>query len=145
MSEFHSQRTNKDGLRYRCKKCRSPKQKEWSNSDKGKAYREMWRAENPDYKVSYDLKRKFGITLGQYNEKKASQDGRCAICGDIPSQLRGGKIVRLSVDHDHATGEVRGLLCNKCNRGIGYLQDSVDILQLAAEYLSKYATKKAQS
>ena len=73
----------------------------------------------------------YGITLEDYNQMFASQSGRCAIC-NIHEQ-ESGKI--LCVDHDHNTGKVRGLLCSKCNAGIGLLGDDPDNLINAANYL----------
>lgn len=58
------------------------------------------------------------------------QDGRCAICGIIPSEF-----LQLAVDHDHLTGEIRGLLCTRCNLLIGYLKENVRWLRRSAEYL----------
>jgi hypothetical protein len=62
-----------------------------------------------------------------------SQGGRCAICGKVPRSRR------LAVDHDHKTGEVRGLLCASgdfgCNKGLGYFNDDPELLRRAYEYL----------
>jgi len=73
----------------------------------------------------------YGITLDDYNKIFANQDGRCAIC-NIHEQ-ESGKI--LCVDHCHDTGKVRGLLCGKCNAGIGLLGDNPENLINAANYL----------
>ena len=62
----------------------------------------------------------------------AKQDGRCAIC------CREQDSKRLAVDHDHHTGQVRGLLCSDCNRGIGLLQDNALNLLAAYHYLNSY-------
>lgn len=67
----------------------------------------------------------------------ASQDGVCAIC-ERPEKVidpRNGRIKALAVDHDHGTGDIRGLLCQNCNKGLGNLGDSVEILMAAAAYL----------
>jgi len=53
--------------------------------------------------------------------------------------MRGGKLLRMAVDHDHITGEVRGLLCKRCNRALGILEDSIELLQRAIQYLQKAA------
>jgi hypothetical protein len=73
----------------------------------------------------YGLKRA-GITLQEYQKLLNDQNNSCAICG---------RQVKLTVDHDHQTLAIRGLLCSNCNRGIGYLQDSIEILEKAAIYL----------
>lgn len=62
------------------------------------------------------------------------QLGQCAICNERPE--------RLVIDHDHETGEVRALLCAKCNAGIGLLGDSPDLLTAAADYLRKHHARR---
>lgn len=86
------------------------------------------------YQYRYHLKKKFGISPEQYDELLRKQDSRCAICG----AYEGDKSKRkLAVDHNHKTKEVRGLLCTKCNMGIGYLKDDVQILKNAIGYLER--------
>ena len=75
------------------------------------------------------LKKTYGISETQYQSMLLSQGGVCAICGNPPN----GK--HLCVDHDHTTGQIRGLLCDRCNFGIGYLMDDLDIIASAASYL----------
>lgn len=67
----------------------------------------------------------------EFAERLRTQNGKCAIC---MKKMAGRDIHR---DHDHITGEWRGLLCNKCNRGLGYFQDNPDMLLAAAFYLAK--------
>jgi hypothetical protein len=77
------------------------------------------------------LKRKFGITIRQYNEMFDSQKGCCAICKTHQSQMK----QTLAVDHNHTTGKVRGLLCGNCNNGLGRFKDSSILLDKARRYL----------
>ena len=80
------------------------------------------------------LKQYYGLPPEAYDQILARQGGRCAIClREQHSRYRR----RMAVDHDHASGEVRGLLCGDCNRGIGQMHDSPDIAQRAATYLGK--------
>lgn len=84
------------------------------------------------------LRRTYGITLEQYNQMLEDQDGVCAICGK-PDEVEGR---RMAVDHNHDTGEVRGLLCGTCNRGLGNFQDNIEMLEKAKDYLVKYANAR---
>lgn len=76
------------------------------------------------------LKRKYRLTEEDVAQLLADQGGSCAICGSMPESN-----ATLHVDHCHATGRVRGLLCNKCNRALGYFRDSPQTLLRAAAYL----------
>jgi hypothetical protein len=81
--------------------------------------------------------RRYGVTKEKYQTMLDDQDGVCAICGKPESRLSKGVISTLSVDHDHDTGEVRGLLCSKCNQGLGFFGDSAENLSNAIDYLMK--------
>lgn len=84
-----------------------------------------------------DLK-SLGVTVSEYEILHAKQNGLCAICHEPESFIhhRSKKVANLAVDHDHITGEVRGLLCSKCNKGLGLFNDSPEQLQNAIDYLS---------
>ena len=77
--------------------------------------------------------KRLGISADEFTRLYKLQDGKCALC-EID---QGECIKRFAIDHDHATGIVRGLLCDKCNRGIGLLNDSPSILIKAAEYVQR--------
>jgi hypothetical protein len=100
-----------------------------------------------DIKRNYKLRKKYGISSAEYDEIFEKQNGVCAICGmpETKKQRRGVNLPEtpdsLHVDHDHVTGQVRGLLCYRCNTGIGKLWDDPNLLRKAADYLeaqSKY-------
>lgn len=112
-----------------CNKCLSEKSRKWTTSNSDKAY-------------SAHLLRRFGITLAEYDAIAERQGGVCAICGEPPdgprNMRKGGRRTfkaRLVVDHDHDTGNVRGLLCNCCNAGIGHLKDDIATIKSALKYL----------
>jgi len=94
-----------------------------------------WRKANPEKARligwRYELKSLYGITVEQYEAMLELQNGVCAICGGINTRK-----LKLAVDHDHDTGKVRGLLCDRCNRGIGLLRDSNNITN-ALKYLEE--------
>jgi hypothetical protein len=89
---------------------------------------------------SYSLAR-LGLTVTDYERLLEEQGGRCAICG-CPEGHRScyGKKCKLAVDHEHQTGQVRGLLCNNCNRGLGRFKDSLSLLEAAIRYLKRKQT-----
>lgn len=87
------------------------------------------KAADPDYSRRNAYKHKYGITMEQYYEMETRQEGRCAICGVVPD--------RLHVDHDAATGVVRGLLCGNCNRAIGMFKHDPERLGAAIRYLGE--------
>jgi len=79
------------------------------------------------------LKRRYGIDLDMYSEMLASQNGVCAICQYSPS----GDSKHLAVDHCHTSMKIRGLLCQWCNRGLGYFKDNPSVLDKAIKYLTR--------
>jgi hypothetical protein len=91
-------------------------------------------ARSPGRKVvrrKYELMKRYSLTVEQFDEMLKKQDGHCAIC---PTTKPGGKGA-WHVDHDHETGQVRGILCFNCNGGLGQFRDSIDALLAAAAYL----------
>lgn len=88
------------------------------------------RRQKPDVVHGWRIKACYGITTAVYVALLKSQHGRCAICRALPNPKR-----RLDVDHDHKTNRVRGLLCYRCNRMLGFAQDSKQTLRKAVGYL----------
>lgn len=78
--------------------------------------------------------RRYGLTIAEWDELLKAQGGRCAICR---TDRAGGGDDRWHVDHDHATGQIRGLLCNSCNQAIGLLKDDPEIIAAAARYVAR--------
>jgi Recombination endonuclease VII len=79
---------------------------------------------------------RYGLTHEQFEAILAGQRDRCAVCGtDTPKGSHG---FGWCVDHDHVTGQVRGILCGYCNQGIGVLKDDPDVLTAAAKYLQQH-------
>jgi hypothetical protein len=100
-------------------------------------HRDRYKATNGKDRVfDQSLRRLYGITLEQYKAKEAEQEGRCAVCGQVPETDR-----RMHVDHDHVTGKLRDLLCHHCNLLLGNAQDSVERLRLAIAYLQRHAAE----
>ena len=118
---------------------------EWrkNNPEKAKIIQEKYRS-SEKYVLTYansHLKRKYGITYEDYLSMYELQNKSCKICGK--SELRRNyqekreQLLPLFVDHCHKTGKVRGLLCSKCNTGIGMFEDSIENLTSAISYLKE--------
>lgn len=111
---------------HRCKKCTNEYKKKWENINPGRV-RDSW------------LKSRFGMSLKEYSIILNKQQGKCAICKQPEHEFVEGQRVRsLAVDHNHATGAIRGLLCRRCNVSLGTFKDSKLLLKAAIKYLRKY-------
>ena len=140
-------RTSKLGVRKRFEKWSSPssfskirknsaessKKNKLKNPKKNGDQAKRWRQLNPEKCKNSRLQKKFGISIDEYNKKLAKQKRVCAICSKSCSF---GK--NLAVDHCHASGVIRGLLCSKCNLGLGLFKDDIILLATAKKYLAKY-------
>lgn len=128
ISEFFRDSQKSDGHYSSCKTCcKSP----------SKIRSARWRKNQPDKWRSVfrssALKRRYGITIEEFESLWDKQQGLCAICHN-PAAGKGSMSI-LGVDHDHKTGKVRGLLCWRCNQGLGYFKDDIKRLQSAIQYL----------
>ena len=85
------------------------------------------------------LEKTYGISAEDYLHMMIKQQNRCAICGQYETRYtKTGDIKPLSVDHNHITGEVRGLLCNDCNALVGFAKEDVEVLNNAINYIQSY-------
>lgn len=124
-TEFYKCETSRDGLRNGCKAC----VQKWNKPSQLRARERGVCRTTFDQRRKHKLKTKYGITVETYDHLARQQGGLCGICRRPPT--RGP----LSVDHCHVTKKVRGLLCSKCNVGLGTFCDSIDGLQRAIDYL----------
>jgi len=138
---FHRDRSAKDGLHGYCKQCANQRVSAHQRADskRGNAYRRKWAGQNRDRVENSRLKSRFGISLSEYNSMLESQGGVCAICGKPETSKDKRGVRKLAVDHDHATGKVRGLLCYTCNSGLGYFREDKSALASAITYLIERA------
>ena len=88
------------------------------------------------YEKGWSLKYKYGISLDNYNTMKHSQGDKCKICQTPELECISG----LCVDHNHVTGEVRGLLCSRCNTALGSLQENIENIKSMLLYLGNHNT-----
>jgi len=147
--QFYKAKGTRDGLRGDCKICFSKRARAnyLANSEREIARVKQWQQANPDRvraaqrkrrsqpgsklaDRAWHLKRKYGMTLKQYDDLLTAQEGRCAICEEPPRAD-----VSLHIDHDHNTGVVRGLLCFRCNNALGDFADDGGRLIRAVHYL----------
>lgn len=122
-SEFYWH-TQSAAPRSRCKECLDAANRRWAANNPDAA-RKISRRSN----YTGDLRR-YGITPQQFDWLHANSDGRCQICRQLDNRRR-----RLSIDHDHLTREIRGLLCSRCNLMLGHVEDNVELLRSAIAYL----------
>lgn len=143
LEEFGIDRSEKDGHRYSCKNCLNKRQREYANNNK-EVIKLRNKAKSEKRRLYYNsqkgvessrrahLKRKFNLTLEDYKLLSEKQGDVCAICGS-PEMNNKNKV--LCVDHCHNTGKIRGLLCGKCNAGIGHFMDDIKIIEKSIKYL----------
>jgi 5-methylcytosine-specific restriction endonuclease McrA len=105
-------------LKHKERLVQEARDKRAKDPEKHKSYVRKWKSKNPDRERVRNLAQ-FGLTVEQYDAMHEAQGGVCAICKQPETSSRGGKVYRLAVDHNHNTGEVRGLLCFKCNSAMG--------------------------
>ena len=115
----------------------------WKKFGKSAAYckeccaRKSRNAYDKEKQRNYWLLKKFNISLEKYKEMQVEQNYKCYICHKSENELDRS----LAVDHCHATGKVRGLLCGNCNRFLGQIQDRLDVASRLIEYLTIYQTE----
>lgn len=141
-------------LRRVCRACAKMRGQQWraANPEQARKNISTWRAANrerhnararitarqrysPEIARKKHVRRVYGLDAATYDQMLAEQNGCCAICGDFLSST-------ICVDHNHATNEIRELLCRPCNQTLGFAEENPTRLQNAAMYLIKH-TKKA--
>ena len=154
LEDFYIEKDSNTGLSTQCKLCKNTATKIWITNNKEKfnithkrfvnkhkerlkAERKIYRKNNPDKVRNHDLKTFFSITIDDYYKILKYQNGVCIICKEPPSKKF------LSVDHDHSCCSgtkscgkcIRGLLCMRCNSGLGMFKDNSSLLKEAIYYL----------
>ncbi len=114
IDSFPNDKSYSDGKSYRCKAC---------HSSYNKAYKKRRAAELKEYR----LQTRYGLNQNEYQEM-VDATPHCPICGSEEP---------LVVDHDHSTGEVRGLICQPCNKGLGFFRDNIQSMKNAINYLEQ--------
>lgn len=133
VADFHtSKRGDTVTYRHPCRKCSSAQRK--TEYAEGRTWR------GPDASYAQLLKREYGLTLDEYNNMLRKQAHRCAVCRRPETQKMAatGKMKRLAVDHDHVTGAVRGLLCQRCNVLVWAMEDNHTTLVAIGAYIEGF-------
>lgn len=124
----------RSGIASHCKECVSRTARERNSTEEGKEKLQKYYKRNKEKQLNSTLLKDFGITLEQYNQQLAEQNGVCIICGKTPEQNK----KRLAVDHNHVTGKNRGLLCASCNICIGFIEkNNLDVHNIIG-YFDRY-------
>ncbi len=122
----------------RMAKFRSKPESKRKHVDYMRAY---YRRNTQAYRAKW-IKWRYGITQSDYDRILAEQGGVCAICACATSNCsQAGKLKHMFIDHDHATLQVRGLLCSQCNMAVGVVQDDIKRARALLEYLILWASK----
>lgn len=117
--DFSKRSRAKDGLYHQCKECKNLlKRQDHQNNPHN-----LW------------ARKQIGLTKEIYTQLLNKYNNKCAICEKAPIKKA------LAVDHCHETGKIRGLLCDNCNRAIGYLKDDHNLINKAASYVAEYKNK----
>lgn len=142
---FSVDKFNRDGLRSKCKKCRSLDSKEWhkNNKEKVKINSAQWYKNNPEKALERSLKQRYNISLETFKKLLSNQNNVCAICQQSETAIdtRLGKPRMLAVDHCHTTGKVRGLLCTGCNAALGFIKENAERALKLANYIKQHGEK----
>ena len=140
---FWIQIKGKFGVHSRCKKCAREIKKEYrkNNGEKVRSQQRAWAKANPDRKREHLIKCLYGISIEQYMYVLEKQNGVCAICKQPELSIRRGSYKSLDVDHNHETGEIRGLLCSACNAALGLLKEDAQRIESLLAYLRFWGGK----
>lgn len=120
-SDFNSDKTRDDGLFPYCRKCKAESARNYKkllSPEKRKAIRK-----------SKSLRDKYDLSVAEYKQLLKLHSNQCAVCGSTSD---------LCVDHDHETNQVRGILCDKCNKALGFARDDIGILARLINYLTAF-------
>ena len=136
LSEYYTWPQDRTKYRGKCKACIAEYNKAYlnENHDVIRAKQLVYNEANRHRTRERGLQRNYGMTQADFDSMLEAQNGKCKIChrSAEEAQCRHGV---LHVDHDHKTGEVRYLLCDRCNRTLGLLEEDVELMEAMIEYV----------
>lgn len=140
LDEFYKVPAGKFGVWAKCIICAKAKYKKYieENKEHVKAIqtksKEKRKLEKPNDKFYNFIRAEFQMTPDEYEAIRIKQNFKCALCNRSEFEFK----KRLHLDHCHSSNQVRGLLCSKCNMGLGLFKDNIEVLQKAIIYLQHY-------
>jgi hypothetical protein len=141
---FSKDKRSPDGKMRRCKQCMSSDYKKWYKDnpekiavlrEKDKEYRKEYYSDpkrREQYRIWYII-REYNLSEEDYLKLLEKQNNKCKICNKPEKSGR-----NLAIDHCHKTNKIRGLLCNQCNRALGYLKEDINLFEAAIKYLKEH-------
>lgn len=137
-ADFYRDKRKPDGLRNQCNSCIAANTRRYyaGHAEEIAEQKRGYNQDNRQIIRARLLKKAYGVTPEEFAVMFGQQNGRCKICG-LEMTLAGHSRLSCCVDHNHVSGKVRGLLCLKCNAGLGSFLDSSRILRQAATYLEE--------
>jgi len=156
LSDFYRMAGMRDGHRNECKPCLKAAHRDWYRRNREQAIAKVkaWQRANANHVNAYQrelrsrpeqkrkqrdayYRRTFGISADEFDALLENQRGVCAICARKPERE-----ASFHLDHDHVTGDIRGILCLGCNQGVGQFQDDAALLERAAAYVREFSARR---
>lgn len=134
--DFPNNKSKPEGKDYQCKECCKKQSKEYhkNNKEARKESGKEYRYKNADVIKIRRKEKLYGISESEQEELITLCNNKCEICG-IDAKFSTKQV--LNIDHDHSTGDIRGMLCGKCNKGLGLLGDNLESLKKVVNYLER--------
>jgi hypothetical protein len=141
---FHKKKKSKDGLHNYCKYCTASKNKKWyeCNKEQHAASCASWYSRNKEkanrLSTEWHYQNRYGISYDDFLKRMEDQQNLCAVCNTTLSLGSYKSASRAVLDHCHSSNNLRSVLCNACNSGLGHFRDKPELLEKAANYLRKH-------
>ncbi len=153
LDDFHNANNTKSGKQSQCKSCAVLSARKWKikNPEKSLEVNRNWVKRNPEASKNYHRKNRtkrlehtakklYNLDSLEYRSLFLKYQNKCAVCLNEETKIdhRTGNIKRLSIDHDHKTGKVRGLLCSNCNLLLGHSKENKNTLLKMIDYINEW-------
>lgn len=129
LDAFHNKKGAKDGKQSQCKVCNIARVKTWQ-ADNPEKHEANWKHTTANRDMFARKAKRYGLSVEELQKLMDKADGKCEICSREPVKW-------LVVDHCHETLRVRGIICERCNQGLGLFADNIEFMKSAIEYLQR--------